>query len=79
MAVIRTTDKDVDMLARLKRPEAKGEGKQGMLVVGNVGVNHTRFNCLGFKDIRTMQQMVFQSPGGLEETTKPYFYQRARE
>jgi N-acetylmuramoyl-L-alanine amidase len=79
VAVIRATDKDVDMLARLMRAEAEGEGKQGMLMVGNVGVNRVRFDCLDFKNIRTMQQMVFQSPGGFEATTKPYFFLRARE
>jgi N-acetylmuramoyl-L-alanine amidase len=79
VAVINATEKDIDMLARLMRAEAEGEGKQGMLMVGNVGVNRVRFDCLDFKDIRTMQQMVFQSPGGFEATTKPYFYQRVRE
>lgn len=47
-----------------------------MLMAGNVGVNRVRFNCLGFKNILTVQQMVFQSPDGFEATTKPYFYQR---
>lgn len=46
MAVILATDKDVDLLARLMRAEAEGEGKHGMLMVGNVGVNRLRFDCL---------------------------------
>lgn len=79
MAVIRATEKDVDTLARLMRAEAESEGKQGMLMVGNTGVNRVRFDCLDFKNIRNVQQMVFQSPGGFEATTKSYFYQRARE
>ncbi len=54
MPVIRATDKDAAMLARLMRAEAEGEGKQGMLMVGNVGVNRVRFNCLDLKNIRTM-------------------------
>ncbi|WP_371392107.1 cell wall hydrolase [Bacillus pseudomycoides] len=61
------------------RAEAEGEGQQGMLMVGNVGVNRVRGNCLDFKNIRNLQQMVFQSPGGFEATQKGYFYQRARE
>src|SRR6185437_7747913 len=50
-----------------------------MLMVGNVGVNRVRADCLDFKDIRTLQQMVYQRPGGFEATIKGYFYQRARE
>ncbi|SDY26259.1 cell wall hydrolase [Thermoactinomyces sp. DSM 45892] len=79
MAVIRTNSEQIKLLARLLRAEAEGEGEQGMLMVGNVGVNRVRSNCLDFKNIRTIQQMVFQSPGGFESTQKPYFYQAARE
>ncbi len=50
-----------------------------MLMVGNVGINRVRANCLDFKNIRTIRQMVFQRPGGFEATLKGYFYQRARE
>ena len=78
MAVIQATEKDVETLDRLMRAEAEGEGVQGMLMVGNVGVNRVRFDCLDFKKIRNVQDMVFQSPGGFEATTKSYFYQRAR-
>jgi len=67
------------MLARLMRAEAEGEGDLGMLMVGNVGVNRILANCLDFRGIRTMRQMVFQSPGGFEAVQKPYFYQRARD
>ncbi|EMR07841.1 Cell wall hydrolase CwlJ [Bhargavaea cecembensis DSE10] len=79
MAVVRATEKEVQLLARLMRAEAEGEGNLGMLMVGNVGVNRVRGDCLDFRDIRTIQQMVFQRPGGFEATTKGYFYQRARE
>lgn len=61
------------------RAEAEIEGKQGMLLVDNVGVNRVRVDCLDFKAIRDIQDTVFQSPGGFEATTKSYFYQRARE
>ena len=50
-----------------------------MLMVGNVGVNRVRGNCLDFKNIRNLRQMVYQNPGGFEATQKGYFYQRARE
>lgn len=79
MAVIKTNSSDVNLLARLLRAEAEGEGELGELMVGNVGVNRILGNCLDFKNIRTMNQMVFQSPGGYESVTKPFFYQRARE
>lgn len=79
MAVIKATDSEIDLLARLMRAEAESEGQLGMLMVGNVGVNRVRGDCLDFRDIRTLQQMVFQRPGGFEATTKSYFYQRARE
>ncbi|MEZ7172561.1 cell wall hydrolase [Sporosarcina sp. OR05] len=79
MAVIKATDKDVDLLARLMRSEAEGEGQLGMLMVGNVGVNRVLGDCLDFTKIRNIQDMVYQRPGGFEATTKSYFYQRARE
>lgn len=60
------------------RAEAEGDGDLGMLMVGNVGVNRVLANCLDFRDIRDLEQMVFQSPGGFEATQKGYFYQRAR-
>lgn len=79
MAVIKTNSEDVKLLARLMRAEAEGEGEQGMLMVGNVGVNRIRGGCLDFRNIRNMRDMVFQSPGGFEATQKGYFYQRARD
>ncbi|MBO8164401.1 MAG: cell wall hydrolase [Brevibacillus sp.] len=79
MAVIKATGKGIGLLARLIRAEAEGEGKLGMLMVGNVGVNRVRSDCLDFINIRSIRDMVFQSPGGFEAVRKPYFYQRARE
>ncbi len=79
MAVIKANSEDVKLLARLMRAEAEGEGELGMLMVGNVGVNRVRGNCLDFRGIRSIPQMVFQRPGGFEATVKGYFYQRARD
>ncbi|WIY63446.1 cell wall hydrolase [Bacillus arachidis] len=79
---IAYTESDVDLLARLMRAEAEGEGQQGMLDVGNVGVNRVMCDCLDFKGITNIQQMVYQQQGGnysFEAVTKGYFYQRARE
>lgn len=78
MPVIKATQSDIELLARLIRAEAEGDGNLGMLLVGNVGVNRILANCLDFKKINDMQDMVFQSPGGFEATLYPYFYQRAR-
>lgn len=79
MAVVKARSRDVDLLARLLRAEAEGEGELGMLMVGNVGINRILSNCLDFRGIRSIRDMVFQSPGGYEAVQKPYFYQRARE
>ncbi|NRG44320.1 cell wall hydrolase [Bacillus sp. CRN 9] len=79
MGVIPYTEEDVKLLARLIRAEAEGEGNLGMMMVGNVGVNRVRGDCLDFRDIRSIRQMVFQSPGGFEATQKGYFYQAARQ
>ncbi|GBF73322.1 cell wall hydrolase [Paenibacillus sp. 598K] len=79
MAVIKTNEAEIKMLARLMRAEAEGEGELGMLMVGNVGVNRVLGNCIDFRNIRSIPQMVFQNPGGFEATQKGYFYQNARE
>ena len=51
---------DVDLMARMMRAEAEGEGKQGMLYVGNVIVNRLVANCLDFKDLRTIDKLFFK-------------------
>lgn len=79
LAVVQATEEDVKLLARLMRAEAEGDGDLGMLMVGNVGVNRVRGDCLDFPQITSIRDMVFQSPGGFEATQKGYFYQRARE
>lgn len=79
MAVVSHNEQEVELLARLMRAEAEGEGQLGMLMVGNVGVNRVLADCLDFYDIRSITQMVFQRPGGFESTYFPYFYQAARD
>jgi N-acetylmuramoyl-L-alanine amidase len=78
MAVVKANSEHLKLLGRLMRAEAEGEGELGMLMVGDVGVNRVRANCLDFKNIRTIPNMIYQSPGGFEAVQKPYFYQRAR-
>ncbi len=79
MAVVKYNEAEVKLLARLMRAEAEGEGKLGMLMVGNVGINRVRARCLDFKDINSIERMVLQRPGGFEATLFGYFYQEARE
>lgn len=79
MAVIKYNQAEIKLLARLIRAEAEGEGQLGMLMVGNVGVNRVRANCLDFKNITSITKMVYQSPGGFEATLYGYFYQAARD
>ena len=43
--LVAYTSKELDLLARLMRAEAVGEGDYGMLMVGNVGVNRVLANC----------------------------------
>ena len=64
MAIIKANEEEVKLLARLMRAEAEGDGQLGMLMVGNVGVNRVRARCLDFKNINTVEKMVFQRPGG---------------
>ena len=78
MAVVRATSSDIDLMARLLRAEAEGEGRRGMLLVGNVGINRLRANCSDFKGLRTIPQMIYQEHA-FEAVTHGYFYQRARE
>lgn len=77
MSLIKYTAKEVDLLARLMRAEAVGEGSLGMLMVGNVVVNRVIANCLTFTDIKTITQAVFQSPGGFIGINSPLFLEGA--
>lgn len=62
--LINYTNKELDMCARLMRAEALSEGNLGMLMVGNVIVNRAIANCLDFKNIRTISDVVTSPKGG---------------
>ncbi|WP_085520994.1 cell wall hydrolase [Tuberibacillus sp. Marseille-P3662] len=83
MPRIKYKSSDVDLMARLMRAEAVGEGKLGMLFVGNVVVNRGVADCLDFTDVRTIQEVIYQVQGGnysFEAVQKgSLFYRRARE
>lgn len=72
--IVKATQKEKELLARLMRAEAVGEGGLGMLMVGNVGINRVIADCLTFKDINTISEMIYQSPGGFSGTNSSLFY-----
>ena len=74
MAIIRTTDSERDLLARLMRAEAVGEGDLGMLMVGNVVINRALANCLTFKNVDTISKVIYQNPGGFSGVDSPLFF-----
>jgi len=71
--LLKYTDKELDLCARLMRAEALSEGDLGMLMVGNVIVNRAIANCLDFKDIRSIRDVVYQNPGGFVGTNSSLF------
>ncbi len=58
--VIKASTKEIELLARIMRAEALGEGYLGMLMVGNVVANRVIANCLTFKNIRTITDAIYQ-------------------
>ena len=74
MSIIQATTKEKDLLARLMRAEAIGEGDLGMLMVGNVVVNRAIANCLTFSNVNTITEVIYQSPGGFSSINSPIFY-----
>ena len=58
--LINYTDRDLDLLARIMRAEALGEGNLGMLLVGNVVVNRVLANWLTFKNINDISSAIYQ-------------------
>lgn len=71
--LINYTTKELDLMARLMRAEALSDGNLAMLMVGNVIVNRALANCDVFKGIRTIQQVVYQNPGGFVGTNSSLF------
>ncbi len=71
--IIKYTNNERDLLARLMRAEALGEGGLGMLMVGDVVVNRVLADCLTFKDINTLTKAIYQSPGGFSGSNSSLF------
>lgn len=58
--LINYTTKELELLARIMRAEALNEGNLGMLMVGNVVVNRGIANCLTFKNVRSITDVIYQ-------------------
>ena len=58
--IIDYTEQEKDLLARIIRAEALGEGELGMLLVGNVIINRCVTDCYTFKNIRTITDAIYQ-------------------
>ncbi|GGA24590.1 cell wall hydrolase [Psychrobacillus lasiicapitis] len=82
MPRVKYKSSDVDLIARMMRAEAEGEGQQGMLYVGNVIVNRVLAECIDFRDLRSIEDVIYQVQGGnysFEAVQKGnLFYERAR-
>lgn len=60
MAIINSSTKEKELLARIMRAEALGDGNLAMLMVGNVIVNRVLADCLTFKNLRNITNVVYQ-------------------
>ncbi len=72
MARIKYIQSDIDLLARIMRAEALGEGETGMLLVGNVVVNRAIAQCGPFKKVNSISKVVYQK-GQFDGVGKPLF------
>lgn len=59
--IIKYNTKEKELLARIMRAEALGEGNLGMLMVGNVVVNRVLANCLTFTNIKSLTDAIYQA------------------
>ena len=71
--LINYNTKELELMARLMRAEALGEGETGMLLVGNVIVNRVVASCNIFKNARTIYDVIYQNPGGFSGINTPLF------
>lgn len=72
--IIQYSTKERELLARIMRAEAIGEGNLGMLMVGNVVVNRVIGNCLTFKNTKNISEVIYQNPGGFSGINSPLFF-----
>lgn len=70
------TDRELDLLARIMRAEALDQGNLGMLMVGNVVANRVLADCLTFKNVNSLYDVIFQ-PNQFVGTTSSLFNAQA--
>lgn len=71
--LVTYTTKELDLMARLMRAEAIGDGNLAMLMVGNVIVNRAIASCDVFRNISTLSQVINQKPGGFSGVNSSLF------
>lgn len=71
--IVKYNTKEKELLARIMRSEAVGEGNLGMLMVGNVVVNRVLANCLTFKNITSLSEAIYQE-NQFSGTESPLFF-----
>lgn len=60
MAIVSYNSNERKLLARLMRAEALSDGNLAMLMVGNVIINRTIADCLTFKNVRSISDVIYQ-------------------
>lgn len=73
MAIVKYTNSERDLLARIMRAEALSEGNLGMLMVGNVVVNRVIADCHTFRNIDNIYDAVYQA-NQFSGTSNSIFY-----
>ena len=73
MAIIKYNSSERDLLARIMRAEAIGEGNLGMLMVGNVVINRVIADCFNFNNINTIYDAIYE-PNQFSGTNNSIFY-----
>lgn len=71
--IIKYNTKEKELLARIMRSEAIGEGNLGMLMVGNVVTNRVLANCLTFKNVKSLSDAIYQE-NQFSGTESPLFF-----
>lgn len=71
--IVKYNTKEKELLARIMRSEAVGEGNLGMLMVGNVVVNRVLANCLTFRNITSLSEAIYQE-NQFSGTESPLFF-----
>ena len=74
MSIVKYTETELNNLARLMRAEAVGDGELGMLMVGDVVVNRTLATCYTFINTPTINDVIYQTPGGFSGIRSNLYY-----